>query len=118
MNAQTSSTRRTAFVTGASGGIGQALARRFFDAGYRLALVARDGDTMRQWAAAAGWPILDQIGLRNGRGGPSLDVSNWRTSMRLSIVCEPLGQLAGWHIVCSGTVRRCRTSIVRPSRGT
>jgi len=47
---------KLAFVTGASGGIGQALALRFYQAGYRLALVARRGDTMREWATAAGWP--------------------------------------------------------------
>ncbi len=29
------------FITGASSGIGQALAASFYDAGYRLALVAR-----------------------------------------------------------------------------
>ncbi len=47
---------RLAFVTGASGGIGQALALRFYDAGFRLALVARRGDVMRKWVTAAGWP--------------------------------------------------------------
>ena len=32
---------RLVFITGASSGIGQALALRFYQAGYRLALVAR-----------------------------------------------------------------------------
>jgi len=32
---------RLAFITGASSGIGQALALRFYQAGYRLALAAR-----------------------------------------------------------------------------
>jgi short-subunit dehydrogenase len=42
------------FLTGASGGIGQALAARYAAAGWRLALVARRVDAVRDWAAAAG----------------------------------------------------------------
>ncbi|MGZ5184450.1 MAG: SDR family oxidoreductase [Caldimonas sp.] len=45
---------RLVFITGASSGIGQALAARFHAAGYRLALVARRGDEVERWAAAAG----------------------------------------------------------------
>ncbi len=45
---------RLAFITGASSGIGQALAARFHAAGYRLALVARRGDEVARWAAQAG----------------------------------------------------------------
>ncbi|MDH6167153.1 short-subunit dehydrogenase [Variovorax boronicumulans] len=39
------------FITGASSGIGQALASRFYDAGYRLALVARRTGEIEAWAA-------------------------------------------------------------------
>lgn len=40
------------FITGASSGIGQALALRFYQAGYRLALVARRTAEVEAWASA------------------------------------------------------------------
>ena len=43
-----------AYITGASSGIGQALAQRFHRAGYRLALVARRAAEVRAWAAGQG----------------------------------------------------------------
>ena len=44
-----------AFITGASSGIGQALALRFQRAGYRLALVARRAAELQAWSAAQGF---------------------------------------------------------------
>jgi short-subunit dehydrogenase len=43
------------FITGASSGIGQALAARFSRGGYRLALVARRADELDRWATAQGF---------------------------------------------------------------
>jgi short-subunit dehydrogenase len=43
-----------AFITGASSGIGQALALRYHQAGYTLALVARRTDEIERWRAAQG----------------------------------------------------------------
>jgi short-subunit dehydrogenase len=43
---------RLVFITGASSGIGQALALRFSRAGYRLALVARRTSEVQSWALA------------------------------------------------------------------
>jgi short-subunit dehydrogenase len=39
------------FITGASSGIGQALAWRFYQAGYSLALIARRTDEIESWAS-------------------------------------------------------------------
>ncbi|MET3913743.1 short-subunit dehydrogenase [Variovorax sp. OAS795] len=46
------STSPLVFITGASSGIGQALAARFYQAGYRLALVARRTGEIEAWATA------------------------------------------------------------------
>jgi len=43
------------FITGASSGIGQALALRYAQAGFRLALVARRRSELQTWAQAQGW---------------------------------------------------------------
>ncbi|KQP21596.1 SDR family oxidoreductase [Pseudorhodoferax sp. Leaf267] len=45
---------RLAFITGASSGIGQALALRYYQAGYALALVARRTAQIEDWRAANG----------------------------------------------------------------
>ncbi|TFZ06783.1 SDR family oxidoreductase [Ramlibacter henchirensis] len=43
--------RRLVFITGASSGIGQALARRYYDAGWDVALTARRTSEIQAWAA-------------------------------------------------------------------
>jgi len=45
-----------AFITGASSGIGQALAVRYVQAGWRVALLARRAELITQWASDQGWP--------------------------------------------------------------
>ena len=46
---------RLVLITGASSGIGQALAWRFYQSGYSLALVARRGEAMREWVRSQGF---------------------------------------------------------------
>ncbi len=45
---------KLAFITGASSGIGQALALRYYQAGWRLALAARRDGEIEAWAHGAG----------------------------------------------------------------
>jgi short-subunit dehydrogenase len=43
------------FITGASSGLGQALALRYYQAGFHLALVARRTETVEAWAQLKNW---------------------------------------------------------------
>ena len=43
-----------AYITGASSGIGEALAQRYLRAGWRVALVARRGEQLQAWVEAQG----------------------------------------------------------------
>jgi short-subunit dehydrogenase len=54
MSLPTPTTRPLAFITGASSGIGQALAGRFYAQGHDLALVARNTQAMHDWAQGQG----------------------------------------------------------------
>ena len=47
---------RLAFITGASSGIGQALARQYISQGWDLALTARRPSELADWCQAQGWP--------------------------------------------------------------
>lgn len=47
-------TQPLVFITGASSGIGQALAHRYHQAGFRLSLVARRTSEVKTWASAQG----------------------------------------------------------------
>jgi short-subunit dehydrogenase len=56
------STTGLVFITGASSGIGQALAARYAQAGWRLALVARRVDEVQAWARAQAL-AADRVGI-------------------------------------------------------
>lgn len=53
------------FITGASSGIGQAMARAYLQQGWRVALVARRGDILQAWADETG----ASLGLPQGQIG-------------------------------------------------
>lgn len=71
------------FITGASSGLGQAMALRFFQAGYRLALVARRISVMESWASA------------NGISASSYQIYSANVAIPDSIVA------AGWACIAS-----------------
>lgn len=56
MNRTSSANAPLVLITGASSGIGQALAARFRAAGWRLALVARRAAEIEAWCRQQGWP--------------------------------------------------------------
>ena len=58
----TTTTTPLVFITGASSGIGQALAARYAHAGWRLALVARRTAEVQAWAQAQGLPA-ERVGI-------------------------------------------------------
>ncbi|HEY9028108.1 MAG TPA: SDR family oxidoreductase [Burkholderiaceae bacterium] len=61
------------FITGASSGIGQAMALEWARRGGRLALVARRGDEMRAWVAAQGWsPERAEVYVADARDLPAM----------------------------------------------
>jgi len=51
------------FITGASSGLGQALARRYVEQGWRVAMVARRVSVLTAWAEAQGWPADQWLAL-------------------------------------------------------
>ena len=65
------------FITGASSGIGQALAARAAAEGGRLALVARRQADVEQWVAAQGWPASRARAWRAIAAGDSYRVIPW-----------------------------------------
>jgi short-subunit dehydrogenase len=50
--AATSPAAKLVFITGASSGLGQALAKQYYQQGYRLALVARRVEDVKNWVSA------------------------------------------------------------------
>jgi len=50
MTAPLAQSNKLVLITGASSGLGQALAWRYYQAGYRLALFARRTDAIKTWA--------------------------------------------------------------------
>jgi hypothetical protein len=85
-----------AFITGASSGIGQALAARCAKAGWRLALVARRGEALQAWAAAQG--------LERGRVGiyPA-DVSDTDAIVGAGMACIAAQGLPDVVVAAAGT---------------
>ena len=83
------------FITGASSGLGQALALRYYLAGFNLALVARRGQTISDWATAQGW-------TRNRYEIYSADVSHVDRIVAVGQSCLAKQGLPDVVIACAG----------------
>jgi short-subunit dehydrogenase len=70
------------FITGASSGIGQALARCYVARGWHVALVARRVDEMRSWVRAQGW-IPSDVDDASAGVSPSGQVAVYAADVRV-----------------------------------
>ena len=80
MTGQQSPTTPLAYITGASSGIGQAMAWRFYQAGYRLALVARRTTEVKTWAESMNMGATSYVIY-------SADVSNIPSIVAAGVAC-------------------------------
>lgn len=78
--------RPLVFITGASSGIGQALAQRFHAGGFRLALLARRGAQIEEWVREQGWRAGDAAAY-------SADVRDPQSLREAATACV---QAQGW----------------------
>ena len=86
---------RLVFITGASSGIGQALAERYAQAGWRLALVARRSDVLAAWAQAQGLAV-HQAGIYRA------DVADVDSIVAAGEACIAAQGLPDVVIACAG----------------
>ncbi len=86
---------RLVFITGASSGIGQALAERYAQAGWRLALVARRSDVLATWAQAQGLAV-HQAGIYRA------DVADVDSIVAAGEACIAAQGLPDVVIACAG----------------
>lgn len=84
------------FITGASSGIGQALAARYAQAGWRLALVARRTAELQAWARAQGL-AADRVGIYHA------DVAEADSIITAGTACIAGQGLPDVVIACAGT---------------
>ena len=83
------------FITGASSGLGQALALRYFQAGFQLALVARRTQAVEAWAIAQAWPKARYSVY-------SADVANADSIVAAGFACLAEQGLPDVVIACAG----------------
>lgn len=131
-----------AFITGASSGIGQALALRYVQAGWRVALVARRAVAVSDWARSQRWAtdrwsvheadvaVIDSIVAAGhaciaGHGLPDVVIANAGISlgvdtahredldvMARTLAVNTMGVAATFHPFIAGMVRRGRGTLV------
>ena len=133
-------TSKLVFITGASSGIGQALAWRFYQSGYRLALVARRTADIETWANVRqlstdrcqiyNADVMDtdamvRVGQAclQGQGLPDVVIANAGISIGIDTACRVdidvmarvfatnnMGMMATFHPFVNGMVHRAAES--------
>ena len=83
------------FITGASSGLGQALALRYYQAGFQLALVARRTQAVENWAVAQDWPQARYAVYR-------ADVTQTDSIVAAGQACQASQGLPDVVIACAG----------------
>ncbi len=84
------SARPLVFITGASSGLGQALAARYLAAGWRLALVARRVDALQVWVDARGASLAAEPDRVAVYGADVRDTASIIAAAHACLACQGL----------------------------
>lgn len=72
--------KQLVLITGASSGIGQALARRYVQAGWQVAMVARRVEMVQEWVRQQGWSEQEAQAY-------AADVTDWDGMVQMAQLC-------------------------------
>ncbi len=97
--------KKLAFITGASSGIGQALAERYLNEGYRVALCARRTEEVQAWALAKGIAADDWAVYGADVANPDSIIAAARASIERQGLADVVIANAGISIGMDSSIR-------------